>query len=372
MTATIWWDAGTNCLILESGIELQSFSPNVADYTADREDVEGVLLSDLAIALTNAVSPKKFHEATFAVCSPAEKGVSPRSRAAIRGRHDEQANIIDIFDLIENERLSLLVTVPHPVARTADNVYDIIGPLLDSREIEIISVRYVEHGLDYTDTLEVYLTTNTRWRIWQALDLAEIVRLALGFSHMDPRSPLGAYLLLTTGSPDALLGQPESVWLEVKQKCNIESELEQHNFASHLASLANTDQGGLFVIGMRTSKNEARQDVISEVPGCRPGSIIPEIYAKVAKSRVVPNIEGAEFELIQCHEKHLLAIRIPPQPDYLKPFIVRRGITVNGYTYGASITIPYREGDRRWNLGPEAVHSLLVAARIALKQQHST
>lgn len=135
-----------------------------------------------------------------------------------------------------------------------------------------------------------------------------------------------------------------------------------------LAALANTEQGGLLIIGMRTVRNEAKQDIIAGIPACIRGSLIPDQYAQIAKQRIVPSIEGIVFHLADYHAKHLLAIHVPPQPDYLRPFIVRGGVTAGGNTSGASFTIPHRIGDTRWNMTPEAIHSLLVAARIALRQ----
>lgn len=133
-----------------------------------------------------------------------------------------------------------------------------------------------------------------------------------------------------------------------------------------MAALANTEKGALLIIGMKTSKNKAGQDVITSAAGCSVGSLSIESYNQIARQRVVPPVTGMELHLLEHLGRHLMAILIPPQPEYLKPFLVKGGVTLEGRTNGASFTIPTRIGDARWNMSAEAVHSLLVAARVAL------
>src|SRR5262249_47273790 len=109
-------------------------------------------------------------------------------------------------------------------------------------------------------------------------------------------------------------------------------------------------------------------DVIRGVPGCSPGTINVEQYAETVRSRIVPNIDGLDMRIVDWGGRHLLAMYIPPQPHYVQPFIVKGGVVKADKVSGAAFTIPRRIGSSRWNLSAEAVHSLLVAARLALAQ----
>jgi len=133
-----------------------------------------------------------------------------------------------------------------------------------------------------------------------------------------------------------------------------------------IAALANSPTGGVIAIGFTTVRDSAGRDVIRSVPGCGAGSINVEQYVEVVRSKIVPSIEGLDMRLVEWNGRHLLAIHIPSQPHYVQPFIVRGGVVKSDKVSGAAFTIPRRIGSSRWNLSAEAVHSLLVAARLAL------
>jgi hypothetical protein len=190
----------------------------------------------------------------------------------------------------------------------------------------------------------------------------------LRFREWDPSAMDGAHALLLMGRPEVLLGQPESAWLDAKRKGYglQHSEVEKYEYARDLASFANSETGGLLVIGLSTTKDDSGMDIISEVTPCKPGSMNTQTYAHVAHAKVVPPIEGLEISPIRLDEGELLVIRVPPQAEYLKPFLVA-GAIINDKVSGSFISIPQRRGTDKWNMSPAAIHSLLVAARVALR-----
>ncbi|MGW5579359.1 AlbA family DNA-binding domain-containing protein [Micromonospora chokoriensis] len=375
MDSTVIWDEQANELVLPSGARCQHVHMANCEFRADRQIVENILLSDLRESLIIARRTKmlSLDAVNLTVWSNNEDAaiLSDVERNQSRLMLDYRDSTIDYFNLEDNGNLSLEVYAYYPLARTYGEVESIVGGLLRARGVRLLEASFTENPHE-GDTLCIRLTVPSQWRVRQALDLGGIVRRALRFSQMDPRSPTGAYLLLMSSLPEGLLGQPESIWLEAKQRgYAFQNEMQKHEYALDIAALANTRLGGLLVIGMRTERDEAGRDVIVEVAGCEAGALTVDTYNQVAKSRVVPDIEGLEMHLTEWNSRYILAIRIPPQPDYLKPFIVRGGTVTGERVAGSSFTIPRRVGDGRWNMSAEAVHSLLVAARAALQAAHS-
>ncbi|MEV2241268.1 RNA-binding domain-containing protein [Micromonospora sp. NPDC049891] len=188
-----------------------------------------------------------------------------------------------------------------------------------------------------------------------------------------PTSPAGVLALMASKIPEALLGQPESQWLEVKQKgYGFENDRQKHEFALDLAAFANCDSGGIIVVGLSTSRDASGQDIITAANGCSPGSLNVDSYAEVAKHRVVPPIEGLDIRVISSNDRSFLMALVPPQPQQFRPFLVRGGVISGDRVSGAAFTIPQRVGSEKWNVSAEAVHSQLVAARIALSRADTT
>lgn len=69
------------------------------------------------------------------------------------------------------------------------------------------------------------------------------------------------------------------------------------------------------------------------------------------------------------HERVLIAIEIPPQPEELKPFLVHGAITADGATEGTFISIVQRRGEGSIPITAPMVHATLAAGRALLRGQ---
>jgi hypothetical protein len=271
-----------------------------------------------------------------------------------------------VFYVVE-ETLAMSVYVQYPITIDRSESIDIVGPYLSARGCNLYGFEaFPQQNADGGINLDISVPNHLR--IGDCVALGQTVAQMLRFREWDPSAMDGAHALLLMGRPEVLLGQPESAWLDAKRKGYglQHSEVEKYEYARDLASFANSETGGLLVIGLSTTKDDSGMDIISEVTPCKPGSMNTQTYAHVAHAKVVPPIEGLEISPIRLDEGELLVIRVPPQAEYLKPFLVA-GAIINDKVSGSFISIPQRRGTDKWNMSPAAIHSLLVAARVALR-----
>jgi hypothetical protein len=262
---------------------------------------------------------------------------------------------------------TLDIFVENPVFTEISDAADIIRPMLS------------EHGCVVVEETEVdgppvwgfsfIIRPSDTLRIGELISIARAVDALLERPTARYGTPVGALSLIRTGAVQALVGQPESQWLEAKRKgYGLQSDGQKHELALDVAALGNTNSGGLILIGLSTQKNAAGQDIIVGAPGCSPGSLLPEPYAEAIKHRVVPSIEGLAIDVVELAGRNYLYILVPPQSSYVQPFLVRGGLLEGGKVGGAAFTIPHRVGSSKWSMSAEAVHSLLVAGRAALSR----
>ncbi|MBL6277216.1 hypothetical protein JMF97_13715 [Micromonospora fiedleri] len=360
MTGTVVWDKNKNALLTPNAMIAPYHQAN-HEFYCDFEDARQIALSDLADA---------FREIDKTVPYSPQGEIS----LTVTSHYDHQNSWrpfsyrLDTFSFWEQWGLILDCEYSFPASDQETWTVTAIGPLLAANGGELLKVNWHKDGGDGP-----YVQLKARFplscTVGQMVALSAIFESLISNDSIAPSSPGGAFALVVSGMPDALLGQPESRWLEVKRKgYGLENDRQKHELAVDLAALANCDDGGLIVIGLSTSKGAGGQDIISAANGCAVGSLIVDQYSEVAKNRVVPAIEGLDIRVIGHKGKHFLAALIPPQPEQFKPFLVRGGILNGDRVSGAAFTIPHRVGSEKWNVSAEAVHSQLVAARIALRK----
>lgn len=166
--------------------------------------------------------------------------------------------------------------------------------------------------------------------------------------------------------PELLVGTPESSWLEVKRSgYALERVDQQFELVKDVAAIANTENGGLLILGLATSKANGR-DVISRYQPLDPKNIDPRSYRRVIETRLYPRPQGLTVERIETGpEEALLLISIPGQPPENQPVLVR-GVLAGGATLGHHVGLFRREGDQTVWTDPTALHSLIAAGRAAL------
>lgn len=270
------------------------------------------------------------------------------------------------YTVSEDGQLIISAEIDDP--ENFDDLLEVVRPFLRTRGLEIIGLG--SRRVSYFNTLKIGVSSASveRYTIRDIVEVLRSVRLLLSSGHLDLSTAEGVYLAATSGNVEILIGSPEGRHFDAKEKgYTLRSDEEKFEFSLDLASFANTDMGGVILLGVATKKDPNGQDVVDRVPGCRPGSLNLMQMTDVANSWIVPPIEGLELRLATALEgKHLCVIFVPPQPAYTQPFVVRRGTIDRGKISGSVVTVPYRTGHGKLTMSPEALHSLLVAGRAAL------
>jgi hypothetical protein len=173
---------------------------------------------------------------------------------------------------------------------------------------------------------------------------------------------------LESGRPALLIGQQESQWMEAKvSPYYLDEESQKLELAKDVAAFGNSSHSGLILLGLET-KRVQRRDVIHRVRLFDLDLVDTHRYLQLLDQYIFPPMEGVQVKVIPVHGNRGVAyIRIPRQPQELRP------IFVTGHSHGRRIishylTLPTRRDDVVQFRDPAALHSLLVAGRVAMAQ----
>ena len=259
------------------------------------------------------------------------------------------------------ERITEDLLTREPVAR-------LLRPLLAKCGCTLARVTPIDTS-NYS-AIQVEIATTTRGRtIGYALEIgADVERLLDAAFATGPLSPATVGELLRTGHHGVLVGQPETDWLDVKDRPYQLDEHGRFKLACDIAAFANA-AGGLIAIGLRTAK-ERGQDIISKARPIPLDGVNLAKHHAVVRDWIYPRPTGVRFDLAvtQRDPDHgLLVIETPKQPEALKPFFVRRA-QVAGRLRTEHLALPVRHGadTSHWDLAE--LHSLIIAGRAALAQ----
>jgi hypothetical protein len=172
--------------------------------------------------------------------------------------------------------------------------------------------------------------------------------------------------LMRSGRPDLLIGEPESVWLEVKgAPYRLQDQDQELELGKDVSALGNVAGGGVLVIGLATSRRDG-VDVVNKVRPVPMHLLDAGKYRKVIDRVVYPPPEGLEVDAVELEPgKGLLVINIPPQPVEVLPLLVV-GVVAGTKFVGSHVSIVRRRGDGTIATHPAALHSLIAAGRAAL------
>jgi len=189
------------------------------------------------------------------------------------------------------------------------------------------------------------------------------------------RATEGGALTLTTtldvvrsGHARGLIGQPEGPWFEGKGAAYLlTTDEDKWELAKDVGAFANSETGGLVLIGARTQKKQGI-DVVRSVTDIPLALVDVSRYRKVLIAWLHPRVEGLDIATVDHHGGRGVAfIYVPPQREELKPFVTR-GVVAAGRIHATHVSIPVRDGQETRYASPAEVHSLLQAGRIALRR----
>ena len=144
----------------------------------------------------------------------------------------------------------------------------------------------------------------------------------------------------------------------------------KQELAKDVSSLANTSEGGLVLIGVRTERLDTH--IGDEIVNIRPipkDLIDPQQYHDILKEWIYPSALGVDVKWYQCRddpERGLAVIEIPPQAPTRQPFLLTRTMTDEGKR--VDVVFGYVER-RRAHSQPRTVHELQVLLRDGLHYQ---
>jgi len=179
---------------------------------------------------------------------------------------------------------------------------------------------------------------------------------------------MDVHAALVADRPAEIVGCPEGHELDFKRApYQLHTKKGKWELAKDIAAFANA-AGGLLVVGIRAERQEAQLgELAAEVRPVRKDLVDADQYRDVISSGITPAVEGLELAWYpdDATPAGIFTIRVPPQPERLKPFLLRRVLDEDGDSVGHAIAVPIRNEDRTDWLGPEAIHSELTLARLA-------
>ncbi|MFG3422088.1 hypothetical protein [Micromonospora sp. NPDC048063] len=198
-----------------------------------------------------------------------------------------------------------------------------------------------------------------------ALETIDILGALGTGGNFDPGS---LWDLLQSGRLDILVGQSESSTLEVKsQGYGLKTEAGKIELGQDVARFANAEEGGLLLLGFRTRRKSGQEIIEKATPLRGLGRNAAQRHRAAIDQRVYPPVEGLEVAAIYLpDDEQIIAIRVPPQPEELKPFIVH-GAIAGGKVEGAFISIVRRRNEGSIPISGPAIHAWLSAGRALMR-----
>lgn len=249
-------------------------------------------------------------------------------------------------------------------------IHLLLAPLLKRRGAEPRrSARYDEWG-KLRAYCEFEYSSLRGVRVGDAYRLAEEVSaLASAVVNRGQFDASVVTALIKSGQADALLGQQEHQSFDAKSAAyDLEQPAERYELAKDVAAFANSGNEGLIVCGLRTQKVR-RVDTVSRVTPVSLEGVRPQNWFRAIRRLIVPNPEGLRVWTERSGRQSgtgFVLVSIPPQPSYLRPFLVAVGRRDNGKTVETDITVPIRLGTETEFADAASIHSMLTAGRVAL------
>lgn len=201
------------------------------------------------------------------------------------------------------------------------------------------------------------------------LNAGEDVVALLNASNGGELTLATATALIKMGRVPALLGQPEGTWFDAKEKhFDLASDRGKISLAQSVARFCNGDEGGIVVVGLKTSTPHGTEVVDRLTPVDFDPSMAPR-YRKIIDQYLYPFPAGLKITAVPTADNKgmFMLVEVPPQPDYHKPFLVA-GAIVDDKVYGGFISIVQRRDENSEPLKPAMIHSWIAAGRALVQR----
>lgn len=216
---------------------------------------------------------------------------------------------------------------------------------------------------------EVYISCNSREATFDELLVARRqISQAVFLPNDRIRTPYLALRMVQLGQLSALLGLQESEWLEVKSApYDLKADSQQTwklELAKDVAQFANSEIGGLLVIGLHTKRINGIDTIDRVTPFPSTESRL-QSYRDVIKHRIHPPISGLQLDAVAYEKMSFIYIFVPIQKEENKPYLIT-GAVIDGRYENLGITIVRRQGDASIPVTAHELHSMIAAGRALL------
>ncbi len=164
---------------------------------------------------------------------------------------------------------------------------------------------------------------------------------------------------LQRGDAEALLGERECAWLDVKERIYLlDKPKGSEELAKDVAAFANTPHGGLLVVGFAARKEHGEEivDALHPIPRAL---VNLDQYRQVIATRVLPALRDVTVDWIDCgNDTGVLVIYIPAQPRSSQLFAVPAP-TGNTEVSKSAVGVPVRRGDGTTWLRPHEIQHFI-------------
>jgi hypothetical protein len=336
-------------------------SPDRADLYLDLREVEGAGVLDLAAAWLQRsralAADDRLGESTIVIESELESAMTTGwgTRPPL------------FLDLAPSGGMACTTTVSNRLE-------------LDEDIVRLFSSRYaVTRGgylqeLRYDDTERppwweltiAFDSVPDHWAIGQLYDymFTLSVRVQLvGRDHADASTLVQA---LKQVGPSPLLDRSESQWLEVKSRYNRGSKQDRFELALDISSFANSDDGGLYVLGC-----EEVDERVTRFTPVGDGDAVAKSIVDGLNDRVIPQIVGLDVFLLPIEAGHIVCVHIPPQPASARPFVVH-GASIGESVKTNYVSIAERRGARKYVRDARDIYLWIKAGQAFIANSAST
>lgn len=163
---------------------------------------------------------------------------------------------------------------------------------------------------------------------------------------------------------EKLVDKFEGQHLEVKgaSAYDITQITTKYELAKDLSAFANSD-GGFIIIGMtHRQSSEVKRDIVAGFDYLDDGQVEASQIRQVLNKHIYPKIKEPSINWIQHGEdsaKGVLVIKIPPQSNSDKPFLITKIAEESEQLQGYILGMAERQGDSNLPLSPASMHEVL-------------
>lgn len=359
------------------GYDVTVFTPNGIDFDANGGEMVDIPLSALKAAIIEDVTQHSQKPGQNTFLERDKTGEPVLATITIEDPEvepwDSFANVF--IDLTISEEITVIIYAAAISILAAEHLKGEIEYTAARFDARLIEVRDLSGSERFESDLperswEIYISINSiSITVGQLLSLRRELSSQILFSRQEIKSARSAFETIRLGGIERLIGMSESDWLEVKSP---PYEMKKDKFwegdlAKDIACFANSEHGGLLIIGVASKRVEGDDKLIKITPIPSSGKR-KQSYLGVLNRMIFPAVEGLQIERFSAGTAggEILCILVPPQREELKPFLVQGALIFGEHEDGA-ILIPRRRGEGSIPITAREIHAFLAAGRTHLR-----